>query len=67
MLTSYNPKSFVLSKIPPFDEHNFAMWKTKAMVIIKTVDYVMRKIVEKGHHISMHQPMVNNALVGPLK
>ncbi|KAL7605601.1 hypothetical protein Lser_V15G17674 [Lactuca serriola] len=67
MSTSSNSKSFGLNKIPLFNEHDFAMWKTKAMVVFKTMDYEMRKIVEKGPHVSMYQPMANNAHVGPLK
>ena len=67
MLTSYNPKSFGLNNIPPFDEHNFAMWNTKAMVVLETMDYEMLKIIEKGPHIPTYQPMVTNALVSHLK
>ena len=67
MSSSRNSKSFSLKKIPPFDEHNFSMWKTKAMVVLETMDYEMCKIVEKGPHVPMYQTMANNAQVGPLK
>ena len=67
MSTSKNPKSFGLNNIPPFNEHNIVMWITKAMVVLETMDYEMLKIVEKGPHIPMYQPMVNNFIIGPLK
>ena len=67
MSNSKNSKSFGLNKIPPIDESNFAMWKTKAMVVFETIDYEMKNIVEKGPHVFMYQPIANNAPVGPLK
>ena len=43
------------------------MWKTKATVVLETMDYEMCKIVKKGPPVSMYQPMVNNVPVGSLK
>ena len=43
------------------------MWKNKAMVVLETMDYVICKIVEKGPHFPMYQPIANNAPVGPLE
>ena len=62
-----NVKSFGINKIHPFDEHNFAMWKTKTMVVLETMDYEMVKIIKTGPHIPIFQPIVNNAPIGPMK
>ena len=62
-----NSKSFGLNKIPPIDEHNFAMWKTKVMVALETMDYEIHEIIEEVPYVPMYHPMANNAPVGPLK
>lgn len=65
--SSYNPKSSAVKKIPPIDEHNFAMWKSKAMVVIETIDFDLLNIVDNGPHVPMYRPMVSNAPSGPMK
>ena len=32
------------------------MWKTKAMVVLETMDYVMLDIITLGPHLPMFQP-----------
>lgn len=65
--SQYHPKSFATNKIPLFNEINFSMWKTKALVVLETIDHDMLDIVNHGPHIRMYQPMVNNALAARLK
>lgn len=40
-----------ISKIPPFDEKYFAMWKSNAMVVLKSMDHNMMDIIDKGPYI----------------
>ena len=47
---TYNPKSSSSSKIPPFDEKNFSMWKTKALYVLESMDEYMLDIVNDGPH-----------------
>ena len=42
------------SKIPPFDEKNFLMWKSKAMIVLETLDYGMLDVIENGPIIPMY-------------
>jgi len=44
--TVYHPKSS--SKIPPFDEKNLSMWKTKAFYVLEAMDEHMLDIVNEG-------------------
>ena len=55
------------SKIPPFDEKNFLMWKSKAMIVLETLDYEMLDVVENGPIIPMFQPMKDNVKDGEPK
>ncbi|KAL4563399.1 hypothetical protein LXL04_027440 [Taraxacum kok-saghyz] len=48
--SSYNPQSTSSSKILLFDPNNFPMWKTKAMVVLETMDYDMLDIYTLGPH-----------------
>ena len=43
------------------------MWKSKAMVVLQTMDFDMINTVENGQHVPKFQPMVNNTPFGPLK
>ena len=67
MSSSYNPKLSYVNKIPPFNEYNFKMWKSKPMFILETLDFDMLNIVDNGPDVPMYQPSVNNAHVGPMK
>ena len=53
------------AKIPPFDENNFAMWKTKALMVLETMDYNMMEIVNTGPYVPTFQPMKDNVPDGP--
>ena len=55
------------SKIPPFDEKNFLMWKSKAMIVLETLDYGMLDVIENGPIIPMYQPMKDNVKDGEPK
>ena len=55
------------SKIPTFDEKNFLMWKSKAMVVLETLDYAMLDVIENGPIIPMFQPMKDNVKDGEPK
>ena len=55
------------SKIPPFDEKNFLMWKSKAMIVLETLDYGMLDMIENGPIIPMYQPMKDNVKDGEPK
>ena len=66
-LSQYHPKSLAASTIPLFDKNNFAMWKTKALVFLETMDYDMLDIVNHGPHVPMYQPMLDNAPAVGLK
>ena len=63
--TVYHPKSS--SKIPPFDERNFSMWKTKAFYVLEAMDENMLDIVNDGPHQPMYQPMKDRVPDGPKK
>lgn len=43
------------------------MWKTKALIVLESMDYEMLVIVNHGPHIPMYQSMDNNAPAGGLK
>ena len=43
------------------------MGKTKAMVVLETIDYEIKNIVEKGPYVPIYQPMAKNAPVGLMK
>ena len=60
---SYNPKSLSSSKIPPFDEKNLSMWKTKALYVFESIDEYMLYIVNDGPHQSMKDRVAD----GPMK
>ena len=55
------------SKIPPFDEKNFLMWKSKAMIVLETLDYGMLDVIENGPIIPMYQPMKDGVKDGEPK
>ena len=63
----YNPKYSSSSKIPPFDEKNFSMWKTKALYVLESMDEYMLDIVNDGPHQPMYQPMKDRVADGPKK
>lgn len=54
MYSLYNPKSSAASKIPPFDEDDFSIWKSKAMDILEIMDYYMLDVINKGPIAPMH-------------
>lgn len=54
MYSLYNPKSSAASKIPPFDEDDFTMWKSKAMYILENINYDIHDFINKGSIASMH-------------
>lgn len=62
----YYPKSLAANKIPLFDENNFAMWKTKDLVVLETMKYDMLNIVNNGSYVPMYQLVIDNAPVGGL-
>ena len=64
---TYNPKTSSSSKIPPFDEKNFSMWKTKALYVLESMDEFMLDIVNDGPHQPMYQPMKDRVADGPMK
>ncbi|KAI3523649.1 hypothetical protein L1887_01928 [Cichorium endivia] len=39
------------NKIPPFDANNFGMWKSKALMVLETMDYHMPDILKNGTYI----------------
>ena len=63
----YNPKSSSSSKIPPFYEKNFSMWKTKALYVLESMDENMLDIVNDGPHQPLSQPMKDCVADGPKK
>ncbi|KAL4583580.1 hypothetical protein LXL04_008158 [Taraxacum kok-saghyz] len=65
--TTYNPQSTSSSKIPLFDSNKFPMWKTKAMVVLETMDYDMLDIVTLGPHALMFQPTKEGVAEGERK
>ena len=67
MSSSYNPKSSVIRKIPPFDKQNFVAWKSKAMDILEIMDYDMLDVNNKGPIVSMHRSSTDNASFSGLK
>ena len=57
-------KSGSYDKIPPFDEQNFTMWKSRAITVLESMDYPMFEIITKGPSVPMNQPVNNNVAVG---
>nr|KAJ0227041.1 hypothetical protein LSAT_V11C100046250 [Lactuca sativa] len=58
--SSSNSSNHPSTKIPPFDETNFAMWKIKALYALESVDEDMLDIVEKGPFVPMFSTLVND-------
>ncbi|KAL4562223.1 hypothetical protein LXL04_034421 [Taraxacum kok-saghyz] len=65
--STYNPQSTSSTTIPLFDPNNFPMWKTKAMVILETLDYDMLDIGTIGPHVPMFQPTKDGVADGEKK
>ena len=65
--SSINSSNHSSTKIPPFDENNFAMWKIKALYALESVDEDMLDIVNNGPYVPMYQPLKNNAPDGVMK
>lgn len=63
--SSSNPsKTTSSNKIPQFDVKNFTIWKSKAMMVLETMDYSMIDIVKKGPHIPTIQSTKDNVQDG---
>ena len=58
-------KSGSYDKIPPFDEQNFSMWKSRAITVLESMDYNMIDIITEGPYVPMFQPSVDNVSTGP--
>ena len=65
--SSINSSNHSSTKIPPFDETNFAMWKIKALYALESVDEDMLDIIDNGPYVPMYQPLKNNAPDGVMK
>ena len=57
-------KSGSYDKIPPFDEQNFTMWKSRAITVLESMDYHMLDIITNGPHVPTYQPTNDNVAAG---